>query len=115
MKPAVQEAIYLTFLRDGVHDVMRTIHRDFLFDEQQQSQGTIVLRFPRLPLANGTYSITVMVARESYYDEEQTVYFSINPGVYTCLTRLFDITVDRGGIVGSGTNVVADGDWSLRA
>ena len=116
-QPGLRERaqVLVAFHRDGVHDVMRTIHRDFLFDEQQQSQGTIVLRFPRLPLANGTYSITVMVARESYYDEEQTVYFSINPGVYTCLTRLFDITVDRGGIVGSGTNVVADGDWSLRA
>ena len=58
---------------------------------------------------------TVMMAREGYYDEQQTVYFSINPGVYTCLTRLFDIVVEHGGVVGSGTAVVTEGDWSLRS
>ena len=106
--------ILVAFHRDGVQDVMRTISREFVFDEARQREGEIVLRYPRLPLANGTYSVTVMIAREGYYDEQQTVYFSINPGVYTCLTRLFEISVEHGGIVGSGTAVVTEGDWSLR-
>jgi ABC-type polysaccharide/polyol phosphate transport system ATPase subunit len=106
--------VLVAFHRDGIHDVMRTIWRDHLFDETQQSAGVINLRLGRLPLANGTYSVTVMVARENYYDEPQSIYFSINPGVYTCLTRVFDMTVGHGGIVGSGTGVVADAEWSVQ-
>jgi lipopolysaccharide transport system ATP-binding protein len=116
-QPGLRERpqILVAFHRDGVQDVMRTICRDFVFDERERREGVIVLRFPKLPLANGTYSVTVMVAREGYYDEQQTIYFSINPGVYTCLTRVFDINVEHGGIVGSGTGVVAEGEWSVQA
>ena len=64
---------------------MRTICRDFVLDERERREGVIVLRFPKLPLATGTYSVTVMVAREGYYDEQQSIYFSINPGVYQAL------------------------------
>ena len=56
-----------------------------------------------------------MVAREGYYDEPQSIYFSINPGVYTCLTRVFDMNVEHGGIVGSGTGVVTDAEWSVQS
>ena len=105
--------ILLAFLRDGVQDVMRTICRDMLFDSDEALAGTVVVRFPRLPLANGAYSVTVMVAREGYYDEPQTIYFSINPGVYTCLTRAIDITVEGGGIVGTGTSAVTEGLWHV--
>jgi ABC-type polysaccharide/polyol phosphate transport system ATPase subunit len=113
-QPGLKERpqVLVAFHRDGVQDVMRVICREFLFDEQESKGGVIVMRLPCLPLANGTYSITVMVAREGYYDEQQTVYFSINPGVYTCLTRAFDITVEHGGIVGTGTGVVGEGEWS---
>jgi ABC-type polysaccharide/polyol phosphate transport system ATPase subunit len=116
-QPGLRERphILVAFHRDGVQDVMRTICRDFVFDERERREGIVVLRFPKLPLANGTYSVTVMIAREGYYDEPQTIYFSINPGVYTCLTRLFDINVEHGGIVGSGTGVVAEGEWSVQS
>ena len=115
-QPGLREhaQVLVAFHRDGIQDVMRTIWRDHLFDETQQSRGVINLRLERLPLANGTYSVTVMVARENYYDEPQSIYFSINPGVYTCLTRVFEMNVEQGGIVGSGTGVVADGDWSVQ-
>ena len=115
-QPGLRERpqVLVAFHRDGVQDVMRTICRGFVFDEREQRQGVIVLRFPKLPLATGTYSVTVMVAREGYYDEQQSIYFSINPGVYTCLTRIFDINVEQGGIVGTGTGVVAEGEWSVR-
>ncbi len=116
-QPGLKERaqVLVAFHRDGVQDVMRTICRDFLFDEREQREGVVVLKFPNLPLANGEYSVTVMVAREGYYDEQQTVYFSINPGVYTCLTRLFNISVEQGGVVGTGTAVVLDADWSIRS
>ena len=71
------------------------------------------MHLPRLYLANGTFTLTVMVAREGYYDRQQTKYFSFNPEVYTCLSRVTEIVVSDGGIVGSGTGVVGSGDWSL--
>ena len=116
-QPGLRERaqVLVAFHRDGIQDVMRTIWRDHLFDEAKQSAGVINLRLDRLPLANGTYSVTVMVARENYYDEPQSIYFSINPGVYTCLTRVFDMNVEHGGIVGSGTGVVADAEWSVQS
>jgi len=110
---AERPQVLVAFHRDGTHDVMRTICRDFAFDAARLREGTLRVSFPKLPLANGTYAITVMVARERYYDEEQTLYFSINPGVYTCLTRAFEIVVEHGGIVGTGTGVVLDAVWRM--
>ena len=114
-RPGLKERaqVLVAFHRDGVQDVMRSISRDLLFDEAVQAEGVITVRFPRLPLANGSYSVTVMLAKEGYYDETQSVYFSVNPGVYTCLTRVFEIVVEGGGIVASGTGVVLDAEWSL--
>jgi 2-polyprenyl-3-methyl-5-hydroxy-6-metoxy-1,4-benzoquinol methylase len=114
-RPGLKERaqVLVAFHRDGVQDVMRSISRDLLFDEAVQPHGVIAVRFPRLPLANGSYSVTVMLAKEGYYDEMQSVYFSVNPGVYTCLTRVFEIVVDGGGIVATGTAVVLDAEWSL--
>jgi lipopolysaccharide transport system ATP-binding protein len=105
--------VLVAFQRDGVHDVMRTITRDLLFDEAQARRGIVSMRFPRLRLANGSYSVTVMVAKEGYYDETQSRYFAVNPGVYTCLARAFEIVVEGGGIVGTGTGVVSDAEWAV--
>jgi hypothetical protein len=54
-----------------------------------------------------------MLAREGYYDREQTKYFSLNPEVYTCLSRVIEIDVRDAGIVGTGTGVVAEAEWHL--
>ncbi|MCU1385428.1 MAG: hypothetical protein JWL71_4125 [Acidobacteria bacterium] len=105
--------VLLAFHRDGVLDTCRTISRDLLFDTAQARRGTIRVRLPRLGLANGTYTVTVMVAREGYYDREQTRYFSLNPEVYTCLSRAIEIVVRGAGIVGTGTGVVVDAEWGL--
>ena len=99
--------------RDGVLDTCRLITRDLHFDHARAAAGTIRLHLPRLFLANGTFTVTVMVAREGYYDRTQTKYFSLNPEVYTCLSRVTEIVVSDGGIVASGTGVVGEGEWSL--
>ena len=115
IRPGLKERaqVLVAFHRDGVQDVMRSISRDLLFDEALGREGVVEVRFPRLPLANGSYSVTVMVAKERYYDETQSVYFSLNAGVYTCLTRVLEIVVEGGGIVGTGTGVVSAAEWSV--
>ena len=72
-----------------------------------------MLDIPALPFGAGTHTVTVMVAREGYYDETQTLYFSLNPGVYACHSRALEMVVTGGGAVASGTAVVGDGEWSL--
>jgi hypothetical protein len=105
--------VLIGFHRDGVQSICRILTRDLLFDATEKSQGTVRLHLPKLMLADGTYSITITIAEERYYDQDQTLYFSINPGVYNCIARMFDIVVQDGGIVGSGTGVVAEGDWCI--
>ena len=71
------------------------------------------MRVPKLGLANGTYTVSVMLATEGYYDRDQTVFYSINPEVHMCLSRILEIVVTGGGMVGTGTGVVGEADWSF--
>ena len=64
-------------------------------------------------ITDGQYSVTVLVAKEGYYDTEQTRFFTLNPDVYYCGSRRFDIVVRGSGLIGSGTVSVADGEWSV--
>lgn len=113
--PTVKEhaQVLLAFHRDGIIDVCRVITRELLFDAKQRSVGTIRMSIPSLWLGNGSYSISIMVAREGYYDQQPTQYYSINPDVYTCLSRAIDIEVTGGGSVGSGTGIVNIAEWAL--
>lgn len=106
--------VLIALHRDGVQDVCRVITRDLLFDASQSRSGEVKVRIPELRLGVGNYTVTVMIARERYYDEEQTRYFSLNPGVYACHSRALEISVTSDSAIASGTVVVADAEWSLR-
>jgi ABC-type polysaccharide/polyol phosphate transport system ATPase subunit len=105
--------VVLALHKDGVEDVGRFISRDLVFDARRHPRGTVRLTIPRLTLTDGTYSVTVMVAKEGYYDSDQTVFYSINPSVYCCVSRLFDVSVVGSGLIGSGTRHVLDGTWTF--
>src|SRR5436190_1767226 len=104
--------VVLALHKDGIEDVCRYISRELVFDAVQRPRGTVRLTIPRLTLTDGTYAVTVMVAKEGYYDSDQTVFYSINPSVYCCVSRLFDVSVVGSGLVGSGTRHVLDGTWT---
>jgi hypothetical protein len=42
------------------------------------------------------------------------VFYSINPSVYCCVSRLFEVAVVGSGLIGTGTRHVLDGVWCLR-
>jgi len=112
--PTVSERaqILMAIHRDGVHDVCRVGTTGLSFDTQSRT-GTVSVHFDRLPLADGRYTLTIMVARQGYYDERPTQYFSLSPGVYACLSQVLEFVVEGGGAIGSGTAVVLEGEWSV--
>ena len=106
--------IVIALHKDSIQDVCRFITRDLLFDSTAQQQGTIRLLIPSLQLTDGDYSVTIMIAREGYFDSNPTVFYTINPSVYCCISRMFDVSVTGSGLFGAGTVHVASGEWSIR-
>jgi hypothetical protein len=105
--------VLVAFHRDGGLDVCRLITRELDFDAARARHGTIRLRIPALRLANGAYTLSVMIAREGYYDAPQAQYFALNPGVFACLSRALEINVFGGGPVVTGTVFMDEGEWTM--
>jgi lipopolysaccharide transport system ATP-binding protein len=103
--------VVVAWHRDGVQDVCRTYSRELRLAVEG---GTIRLDIERLALTDGRYSITIMIAEPGYYDQAQTLFYAINPGVFCCLSRLFDVDIVHAGLIGSGTTVVDHGKWSIQ-
>lgn len=105
--------VVIAFHKDGIQDVCRFITRDLMFTAADSSEGTIRLQVPSLRMTDGDYSVTIMIAKEGYYDSSPSLFYTINPDVYCCVSRMFDVSVVGSGLIGSGTVHVAVGDWSL--
>jgi lipopolysaccharide transport system ATP-binding protein len=114
-KPRLRDhaQVLLAIRRDGVHDVCRVITRDLLFDAEAAPSGVIDVRWPRLPLAVGRYTVTVMIAERGYYDRPASTFYSVNPGVYSCVADALEIHVASADAVAQGTVFVDDVEWSL--
>jgi hypothetical protein len=106
--------IVFAFKRNGVDDVYRVFQRDFLFDAETACEGTVSACFERLPLAPGSYSITVLIAAENYYDQRQTMYFSVNPAVYFAQSNAAEISVQGWSQLHEGASVIGDADWRMK-
>jgi len=104
--------VLVAFARDGVYDVCRVTARDVPF-RSDEPESTVTMRLPKLTLASGRYALSIMVARQGYYDRPQARFFSINPEVHACLSRVVEIEVQGGGGVATGTVFVADGEWRI--
>jgi hypothetical protein len=103
-----------SFHRDGVHDVCRVFCRAIAFDAARGARGVLHMRLPRMNLGTGKYTVSFGITERGYFDREQVLFYSINPGMYDCFTRGLEIEVVNGGTVGTGTGVVADAEWSLQ-
>jgi len=107
--------VVVAFHRGGVETACRIIARDLRFDASVAKAGTVTLGIPKLVLGAGEYTVTVMIAAEGYFDRAQTIFYSINPGVYCCLNRVVEIAVTGGGIIAGGTAFVGEGAWTIAA
>lgn len=115
-RPGLRERaqVLIALHREGIQDVWRVITRELLFDERVSSRGVVQMHLPRVRLTDGTYAVTVMIAKEGYYDREQTLFYSINPDVYACYSRVVEFVVCGTGKEGMGTVMLDEAEWSLR-
>ena len=113
--PALAERaqVVVALHRDGATDTCRFIARDLAFDGARAPTGTIEFRLARMPVTEGRYSLTVLIAEEGYYDRPQTRYFSVNPGVYACASRMLEFDIAGSSGLSSGTVFVGEADWAM--
>jgi hypothetical protein len=104
--------VLVSFHRGGVDDACRMLGRGMRLSAAQ-STGVIEVRLPELMLGTGHYTVSVGITERGYFDRQQTVFFSINPGMYDSVNRAVEIEITGAGVVEAGTAVVVTGDWSL--
>lgn len=105
--------VVITFHRDGVQDVCRLFAPCLDLQQANHRTGHIVASLPRLMLGTGRYTVTVMITEPGYFESAPVLFYSINPGVFDCWARLFEIEVVEGGVIGTGTGVVANAHWTV--
>ena len=113
--PGFEEPVdmMISFLASGVKDTARVVKRELLVNYKDKKEGFIRACFPQLTLGLGKYAVTVMISKKGYFDQEQTVFYSINPDVHCCVTRVIEFEVVGEGIFSSGTGWVADAQWFM--
>jgi ABC-type polysaccharide/polyol phosphate transport system ATPase subunit len=105
--------VLTSFHRDGVQDVCRVFCRALALDASRGARGTLQMHLRQMRLGAGKYTVSLGITERGYFDREQALFYSINPGMYDCFTRGLEIEVVGGGTVGTGTGVVADAEWRV--
>ncbi len=113
--PSINERcdVYLSFHKNGVDDVCRLHCTELLFSGSEKPKGKIVLELKKMPLGVGHYTVTCLIATENYFANKPTIFYSLNPDLYICLSKFAEIEIVDGGVVGTGTSMVYDGTWVL--
>ncbi len=114
-EPAFNDEVQVlaSFHRDGVHDTCRIFCRGIGLDAARGVRGTLQMRLARMCLGAGKYTVSLGITERGYFAREQVLFYSLHPGMYDCRTRGLEIEVVGGGIVGTGTGVVADAEWQV--
>jgi hypothetical protein len=107
--------VVLAWRRNGIDDVFRLFCTEVLFDGGARPKGQLVCSLDCLPLGAGEYSLSVLVAAEGYYESNPTQFFSINSKVYWARGNMLDVKISAPSLIASGTAVVGEAEWSLRA
>jgi lipopolysaccharide transport system ATP-binding protein len=112
-RETVAPQMIVVFHRHGVEDVCRLFCGGL--DLPPGRIGEVEIELPRLAIGTGHYTLSVAVTEAGYYDRQQTVFFSINAGMYDCWSRALELQIVGGGVVAGGTAVVLEANWSVRA
>ena len=112
--PSLDEKCQIIFAikRNGVEDVARVMGRDIRFNAAAARSGRIEARLDPLRLGVARYAITILIAKEGYFENHSGQFFSINPDVYDCEAACLEFDVaDRKSPFSSGTGAVFDAQW----
>jgi hypothetical protein len=106
--------IIVVFKRNGVEDLMRLKADDLRFDAGTARSGRIEMRLGNMRLGTGRYTVTVMAARERYFETQTGQFFSINPDVYDVHSGCLEFEVTAPGeAFATGTGIVETAEWRL--
>ncbi|WP_396273830.1 polysaccharide ABC transporter ATP-binding protein [Hyphomonas sp.] len=109
-----QSQIIVVFKRNGIDDVMRLKGDSINFSADNNRSGQVEMRLDEVRLGTGRYSVTVMVARERYFENQTGLFFSINPDVYDVHSGCLEFeVVDPGQSFSSGTGFVGSAHWQM--
>jgi lipopolysaccharide transport system ATP-binding protein len=113
--PALDEHcdIVVAILRGGVDTACRLFTRSLWLSYSETPTGRIEVGLEKLLLGSGEYSISVLIAREGYFEQQGHLFYSINPDVHVSIRDMVDFSVRATGILADGTSWVADAVWEL--
>ncbi len=116
VRPELRERpqIVLAFKRNGVDDMARALCDVLPFDATSNPRVTVTAAFDSLPLGIGSYTVTILIAAEGYYDRQQTIYFTINPEVYCVVAEAAEIMVHSKSLAYQGTGAVLLTAWTIK-
>ena len=95
--PALEEnaQVLVAIHREGVLDVCRFFAPSVHLSARSRSSGVLNIDVSRLPLVEGSYALTFMIACADYYEKDQAIFYSLNPGVLVCLPRVLEFKIGR--------------------
>lgn len=104
--------LVIAFQKDGVLDASRAFCPHILIPVDR-SGGIISFSSDRLLLGNGSYVLTVLIAKRGYYESSPTMFYTINPDVIDVIPRAVELVVSSAGYVLSGSISECVGHWQL--
>lgn len=104
--------VFLVISKDNTLRVCKFMTSELQFDGRHP-RGVVTMRWPKVMLAAGRYSLAAEVAAEGYAEKGMVQFFSVDPEVYHCLTHALKFVVTDSGWMGDYTIFEGYGDWSL--
>lgn len=101
--------------RDGAVEVCRLFDDQLRFNAMTCGAGTICVDIGNLILPNGSYTVSLTLAKLGYFKKGGGKFYSVNEDVHTCLSRFMEIQIFGGDVVASGIGVVLPARWRLRS
>lgn len=104
--------LMLSITREGVHHTMRAFNAK-LDLPPEQGNGTIRFTCERLPLASGTFALSLLIVKRGYYDSDTGIPFSVSSDVYDVIARGLEFEVQPSGPAYRGTILEWHGEWEI--
>ena len=98
--------------RDGVLDCMRAFNHELNLPRERPC-GIIRYELNNLPLANGSFVLSALIAKRGYYETQLGRPYSLNEDVYDVLSRALEFVVAERYPAYRGTIFAASGRWQV--